>query len=376
MIGPHQERRPPVHARSGGKAVKDLDALYAAIEDEQALSDLPHHVAALTGGRSGSIFQRDAAGDLVFGQMSYWKPKHYLPYYAHYLDDDPWTVALNSFAPGRAVALDGVLAPSHFKRTTMFNELIHTIGDDTARAQGIALPEAGGTIFIGVHRPGRGKPFGPRTTARLDNVARHVQRIFRTRTLLKRAECAAGEAQAMLDRTGKAMFLVDGALTVSRMTARALAIAGGRDTIRVRADRLALDHSAAHQALLAAVRSVVERQVDASCAFLCPSRHGARPFRLAVMPFAAGGIDKALVIVDEPDRHDDTQQLRRFAHAYGLTMAEAATAREIADGIGAREVAIRRGISHETVRSQLKALFQKTGARSQAHLARLLLLMP
>jgi len=57
---------------------------------------------------------------------------------------------------------------------------------------------------------------------------------------------------------------------------------------------------------------------------------------------------------------------------YGLTPAETRLAIRLADGEGLPEASQQLQVSHETARSQLKAVFQKTGTGSQAQLAHLL----
>lgn len=63
---------------------------------------------------------------------------------------------------------------------------------------------------------------------------------------------------------------------------------------------------------------------------------------------------------------------RRLQRAFGWTEAEAEVAREIASGARLHEVAERRGVGIETVRTQLKSVFRKAGVSSQAALVRLL----
>lgn len=70
----------------------------------------------------------------------------------------------------------------------------------------------------------------------------------------------------------------------------------------------------------------------------------------------------------------DTQEVRleRLRAHYDLTLSEAALALHIADGgkmVGYVEV---RGITRNTARNQLQQVFDKTGARRQAELVRLL----
>jgi DNA-binding CsgD family transcriptional regulator len=57
---------------------------------------------------------------------------------------------------------------------------------------------------------------------------------------------------------------------------------------------------------------------------------------------------------------------------FDLTPTEAQIARQIAQGMSAKEVAVAVGMSHETARTHLKAIFQKTDTRRQSELAMLL----
>lgn len=58
----------------------------------------------------------------------------------------------------------------------------------------------------------------------------------------------------------------------------------------------------------------------------------------------------------------------RFAARYGLTERETAVLAELCRGLPDRRIADRLGISPETVRSHLKALYQKTGVRGRTAL--------
>ena len=58
---------------------------------------------------------------------------------------------------------------------------------------------------------------------------------------------------------------------------------------------------------------------------------------------------------------------------FGLTAAEAAFTCEIVQGNGLRECASKIGISEATARTHLRRIFEKTGAKRQAELVRLVL---
>lgn len=68
------------------------------------------------------------------------------------------------------------------------------------------------------------------------------------------------------------------------------------------------------------------------------------------------------------DRSDQWQQ------RWKLTPAETALAKRLAEGLSMAEAAETRGVTRNTVRTQLRALLAKTGARRQSELVRVLLL--
>lgn len=75
-------------------------------------------------------------------------------------------------------------------------------------------------------------------------------------------------------------------------------------------------------------------------------------------------------VMDSYSKHPLATALRA---RFDLSLAEAQIALAIANGAGLRDIAVVRGASIQTVRSQLKAIFRKTGATSQARLVALVL---
>jgi DNA-binding CsgD family transcriptional regulator len=83
----------------------------------------------------------------------------------------------------------------------------------------------------------------------------------------------------------------------------------------------------------------------------------------------------AAVFLVDPDRRLELP-LEALRQLYGLTPAEARLASLLAEGVGLPEAAAQLGITRETAKSTLHAIFAKTDTRRQAELVRRLLTGP
>lgn len=119
--------------------------------------------------------------------------------------------------------------------------------------------------------------------------------------------------------------------------------------------------------------------------FLSISRDslGKPPLSLSVSSYASNmdlrtvsaSSGRALVVIFDPERRQTTQEyiLERL---YDLTATEATLASQLADGKTLTELALDNAISRETLRSQLKRVFQKTHTKRQSELVKLVLTGP
>lgn len=103
------------------------------------------------------------------------------------------------------------------------------------------------------------------------------------------------------------------------------------------------------------------------------SGEGDRPLALRLIPLARGNgatgwTVMILVDFDRPPQLNDSTLSRLF----GLTVAEARIASQLARGGTAVDMANRNRLSVATIRSQIAAIFQKTNTRRQSELALLL----
>jgi DNA-binding CsgD family transcriptional regulator len=138
--------------------------------------------------------------------------------------------------------------------------------------------------------------------------------------------------------------------------------------------RPAAQDSASNRRLQQLVSSVLHTARGGAQAYapIVVDRDEAPWLLVEAMPVTAFGSDlfgsgRAILLLTDlrsPLRPEATQ----FCAAFGLTVAEA----KLASGVGIEAAASSLGVSRETARSQLKAVFAKTNTRRQAELAGLL----
>ena len=107
------------------------------------------------------------------------------------------------------------------------------------------------------------------------------------------------------------------------------------------------------------------------------SRRSRPPLQIQISPIRNSVIQTsqpiaAVAFVSDPLRqHRPSQEILRAL--YGLTPAECRVALLLGDGHAPRKIANMVGVTDNTVRSQIKSIFSKTGVRRQGELIRLLL---
>jgi len=357
--------------------VIDLDGIYAAVEDDRAFDGLAGQVAAACNTRS-AIFvnlMKDGRPSLV--QTNYWPDALMLEYRQHFIHADPWTetaIAIGRF--GRAAALDAAMAPEDFAQTAIYNDLVRVHGDDTGRCLGVmpALGREG--LMMAIHRAATDTAFTVREEQRLNEVYCHVRRVVSVRKTLASERDRSATLQDIVNRTSEPLLRVDRGLRVTAISAAAERLLDEQDGLALRGQRL-LSSPKLTAALKAAVAAIIDRTSDTRTALLCPRPSGRPPYRLVVLPAGFEGGAGALLRVDDPDRdRAKTGWRRALGDAYRLSAMEIDLAARLYADQSLDDIAEQRGVTRETLRTQLKSLFYKTGVNRQSLLIKLLATFP
>jgi DNA-binding CsgD family transcriptional regulator len=206
-------------------------------------------------------------------------------------------------------------------------------------------------------------------------MARHA------RTAVRMQQAMEHQGFALLTKTFEAMdracWLIDAAGRVGSMTPRAEALLGAT-RLRVVDDRLASSRSDETRRINLAVQAALLPQGDPPIPVPMIEDGGGIALLLEIFPlprrpwemaFAPRAIAIARVAAPT-DRHVQT-----LIHTFKLTPAEADIAVRIAGGTTRPEIAIARGVSAETLKVQIRSIYDKTACNRESQLVRMVSLL-
>ncbi|WP_225769219.1 helix-turn-helix transcriptional regulator [Inquilinus sp. Marseille-Q2685] len=296
---------------------------------------------------------------------------------------------LRAIPAGRVVASSSLMADADFLRTEMYNEIVRPM--DGFRAGVFAWHGQVRSHTVAVCRPPRLRDFAPAELQALQLVMPHFAAAQRLRRRLAASELLAAESRSVLEALDSGVILVDSDCRPHFVNGRAAEIARRHRGLRLASAGVAAAlpaETAFLRQLVAAMSAIVARPADAALprsaaaasARLClTDPEGGAPLVLTVVPVTAVdpvdgrcGPARAAIFLAAPDAARSVDE-RALVAAFGLTAREAEVAARLASGATIGGLAEEWGISANTVRGYLKAVFDKTGTHRQADLVRLVM---
>jgi DNA-binding CsgD family transcriptional regulator len=220
----------------------------------------------------------------------------------------------------------------------------------------------------------------PDVTGRLQRLAPHLLRVAQLNRQFASLEARTAAAEGALERLATAMLVLNADGQVIYLNQQADRIMAAADGITIRSGKLEIYKSEESRALrgliasAAASQSNIRSQPGGVMAITRRSGHGryevlAAPISDTTIRFGFSG-PLVVVFIRQPDS-TMTTPMEWLRQIYGLTAAEGRLMQALVAGDSLDGAASRFSVTRETVRSQLKAVFQKTGAASQGDLIRL-----
>jgi DNA-binding CsgD family transcriptional regulator len=311
--------------------------------------------------------------------------ERYQPLFDRYVIEDlPWESFREGTFEGRFGTAAEVVATSALSERPFYHEymkpqglaaewpLCHLITTEKGR------PHSG----IVIYRREGCRPLSGEDVRMLDLLVPHLARSYAIHCATQDARHERRALAEVLDRIPSGVMLLDGdgqAVLTNRSAAQVVAMDDG---FRLEGGRPALadphENRTFQARLAAALIERPEKGKSAADTMAISRPSGRRPLALMVGPLLAAppgtNLHEAVAILfvadPESGQISTTQVLQSL---YDLTHAEADLVRLIAQGHSLEEVAGIRGVTMNTVRSQLKQVFAKTDTRRQGELVHLVL---
>jgi DNA-binding CsgD family transcriptional regulator/PAS domain-containing protein len=227
-----------------------------------------------------------------------------------------------------------------------------------------------------------GEPFAEADAALCATLAPHLKRAMRIFVRYAQAYRERAVYQAVIERIGVGVALVDAKSTVMATNAIAREIVGAHNGLAIAHNRLTAAAPALAKTLGGFVHAAAEAQTtqsnDPGQPLAVPRDGQLSPLTVMVHPgpevqhINAPLRRSAIVVMRDPDRRASVSA-EVVGRLFGLTPAEAQLAALLAQGSDLDEAAAELGIRRNTARSQLQAVFMKTDVKRQSELVRMIL---
>lgn len=264
--------------------------------------------------------------------------------------------------------------------TRFFKEWV--IPQGMAYAAGaILLREAAWATHLYVQRSPTHAPFSRAEMDALNRLMPHMQRAVQMRARFAELQLGQNVLSAGLDLLAMPTLLFDESSRIAHMNRRAKAMLARSSLLRVEAGHLLTAEREVSRKLNYELGNAIQASRGCAAKFnevvLLP-RHGGLPLMLVVAPLRVGigqTHGAALLFAFDPE---DAPSLtaERVRKLFGLTAAEADLSVALCRGHTLDDIAHERSVSPNTLKTQLKSIFAKTGTNRQTELVSLILASP
>lgn len=289
---------------------------------------------------------------------------------AEYWREDPWTQGSRTSPPGRFQLSNELVPERELVRSRFHAELCVPFGLHDAMGTCL-IRDADRYVTFGMMRPFAPRGDGAREAAIGAQLVPHLTRVMRLRHEAARLRARSLAAPVGIEGLPFAALLVDGLGRIEMTNSAADALLRSGDGLTSSPSGVRALTAADTRALRGAIATTVN--LESKTREVVPlNRPDAMPLAVIVTPWQGPRGERLAVlhVLDPTTSAEPTEQLLRSM--FGLSPAETRVALSIARGNTPDETAAKLGRSVTTIRSQLRAVFQKTRTTRQAELTRLL----
>ncbi|WP_019172682.1 helix-turn-helix transcriptional regulator [Pseudaminobacter salicylatoxidans] len=355
---------------TGNHADELVDLIYAALLGEATWQQFLDRLSLMLPGGASTLFFHDAISNTGSWSLASGLKENITDAYAdHFAARNPWMKKAAIRPVGVGVVAEQMLTRESLLQTEFYNDFLHPLGLESA--VGITIHREKGCSFLLSTLTNRADPERNREAADcLTKLAPHLQRAFRHYRASPHLKPVAELGGSLFDAIDVGLLIIgeDMTIKVASTTGQRLLSEGGV----VRTSPLG-KLTLALPAATALLQSMLERGfkgLRVQSLFL-------NSFKLTFVRVRKDRISAyfegptVIVLMEPPHAGSRAVDFEHLAHAFNLTAAEMRAMTGIVLGRSIDEIAVAAGVSRETIRTQLKNVYGKTGATGQADLVRL-----
>ena len=352
--------------------------IYDAALDPTCWAATLDRAARFVGGSAAALFTKSASLSGANAYDSGIEPRFTELYFGNYIKFDPLVMGHVFSETGKPTAVADLIPYREFEESRFREEWAAPQGFvDFAGA--VLDKSAGGAAMFGVFRHELDGVVDEETRQRMRLIVPHMRRAALIAGAIDQQAAAAADLADSLDGVSSGLLLLDAAGRVLHANVAGQCMLDAADFLHVANGRLTADDAGADRELSQIIAAPAGDDAMAGAkgiALPLISRNGER-YVAHALPLAsdarrkAGGRRAALALFVHKAAIAAPSMPEAIARAYGLTLTELRVLLAITDVGGAPEVADALGIAPSTVKTHLGRLYEKTGTRRQADLAKL-----
>lgn len=364
-----------------------IETLYQAAQSPEAWTSVMAHLCKHLCADSALIrFYAPDWSEVLLSATHGFDPSFDAAYREHFVHIDPIPPAIRQLPSGTLAFLEDIVPFARLKHTEFYNDYMRP-QDKRHVMGGYLSQERGSKVIFGVQRGRRGRPFESTDQALLRMLTPHFKQVLRLHQMFAEAKAMSNAVQRAIDTLNIAAFFLDRGARVcfTNLCAESLVRESHFLTLRQGyLHALRHDRDVSLQQLIAAVTKDPPVDIPRAGGAIRLAGPGNRsdaviavvsPWRCpSALGTALGPRIMAAVLVGNCGRPELREHY--LAGAFGLTRSEARLAAKLVETCDLECSAEAIGVTRQTARAYLKAIFRKTDCRNQAHLIAMVLSSP
>jgi DNA-binding CsgD family transcriptional regulator/PAS domain-containing protein len=363
----------------GARGLREFrsEQIYEALFDDDAFEQLPQDLAEAVGARSAILNWAHNDGGFQTLGYCHFTPGFMQAYTETWAALDPWIAASRRPSRLNRVSLLEEIVPSAaYGRSAIYNDFVRPSGDDTFYTMGVAVSSDWGDGIIGVNRGRSAGPFEATELARLRPLAKDVGRVLKLRGEIAAARRDEEVSSAALDAMAVAIVIVTWNGRLLEANEAAEAVFERADGFGRRAGMVATARHADAVALEGAIAVATAGARPTATSVIVSRGAGLEPYLVTVSPLESPGPGRRAMLIFRDPATKDPSLMARLRGLFGLSRAEAEIAADLSEGRSPAEVAARRMVSANTLKTQLASLMGKMGCTRQSEVVSIVAALP